>query len=281
MTPQEEALLQRVEGQRREELRLAFEILARIRQEHPGIDDPQQLPPAARAEALAALSAMRRVVDGGGGSIVHTVVSCVLLLVAAGLLWLKPATIYRCAPQAEGQARCVVSQRLLGFVPLSSRAIEGIAGASRGTHRQSSEDRDSNGRTRTTSTTVEDLELTGADGRELLRVSESHLLGASLGDLASKLQVVFSGYSTEPVVCWNTVWPVLLLATPFALIAVSHLSTLLGLWLMNHELIPMGVYRIAFYWAPSVVMLVLFAGAWVFAYLGSNPPAWLVRVLGI
>ena len=131
MTPQEEALLQRVEGQRREELRQAFETLARIRQEHPGIDDPQQLPPAARAEALRALSAMRRVVDGGGSTLI-TIVAWVLLIVASGLLWLKPMALYRCAPQSEGLAQCVVSDRILGVVPLRSRSIQGIAAASVG-----------------------------------------------------------------------------------------------------------------------------------------------------
>jgi hypothetical protein len=279
MTPQEEALLQRVEGKRREELRLAFEVLARIRQEHPGIDDPQQLPPAARAQALAALSAMRRVVDGGGGSMVQTVVSCVLLLVAGGLLWLKPATIYRCVPQGEGLVSCVVSERLLGFIPLKSRTIDGIAGATRGTHRQTSDSQDSKERKRTR--TVEDLALTAADGHELLRASENHLLGASLADLASRLQVILSGYTAEPVVLWNAAWPVLLIATPFALIAVSQLSALLGLWLSNHDIISPALYRVAFYWAPSIVMLLVFAAAWVFAYLGGQPPEWLVRFLGV
>jgi hypothetical protein len=201
-------------------------------------------------------------------------VSLLIVGVSAGLLWLKPATVYRCAPQAPGLARCEISERLLGLVPLRSRAFEGIARVTFGEHTQQSTSLDSQGRTRTTSTDVEELALLDAQARVLWRRSESHLLGASLADLAGELELLVSGESAEPFARWHQPWPVLLITSLFLLLGASHLATRLGLVLIQAGWLPAGAHAIV-YWGPTLALLLLLGAAWGVAWVGADPPAWL------
>lgn len=208
------------------------------------------------------------------------VVSLGLLVVALLLLWLQPTTVYRCAPQGEGSAQCLISERGLGMVPLGERTLVGITQASYRSHTEQSESHGSDGRTRTTRTTVEDLVFLDAQQRELWKASESHLLGASLEDLARRVEGLVSGEDPTPFVLWYVPWPVLLLATPFVLIAASHLPTRVAWSLRSRGLIPNALYQVL-YWTPTLAVGALLVFAWVVAFLGANPPTWLVKVLGL
>ena len=208
------------------------------------------------------------------------VASLGLLVVALLFLWLEPTTVYRCAPRGEGSAQCLISERGLGLVPLAERTLVGITRASYGRHTEQSESRNSDGRTRTTRTTVEDLVFLDAQQRELWKASESHLLGASLEDLARRVEELVSGEDPKPFVRWYVPWPVLLLATPFVLIAASHLPTRVALCLRRRGLIPNPLYQVL-YWTPMLAIGALLPFAWVVAFLGASPPAWLVKGLGL
>jgi hypothetical protein len=228
----------------------------------PSVGTAAAQPPAERA-------------GGRGGIGVQGVVSLVLLAVALAGLWWQPTRVFACAPQAEGLARCDVSRRLLGLVPMGRRTIAGIGHAGYGTRTEVSELRDATtNRRRELATRVEGLLLADAEGRELWSSVESHLLGASLADVASGVEAVLAGESATPFVAWYVPWPLLLLCTLFLLIATSHLGTLASLALHRRGLLG-GVSHGLAYWLPTLVVAGVLAAAWLVALAGADPPRWL------
>jgi hypothetical protein len=279
VTPQEEASLQRVAPKRREELRRAYEDLGRIRDQHPGVDDIDKLQPDDRAEALRTLATIRRLTAGGGVT-PATIMSLVLLAAALAFLWFKPTTVYQCRPQEAGVLTCTISERVFGLVPIRSRTIAGIAHVQYGSHVEQSESRE-NGNVRRSSTTVEAVSFRNASDTELWEESDSHLMGASLKQLAEAAEAR-TGESAEasPFVLWNLPWPILLLATPFLLLPASHLPATFAVWLRNRGLASAAVYQ-ALYWGPTWAVLLLLAVGWGVNALGGQPPSWLVSMLGL
>ena len=209
---------------------------------------------------------------------VTDVASLVLLAVAAAGLWWQPTRVFACAPQAAGLARCDVSTRLLGLVPLGGRTIAGIAHAGYGTRTEISEVRDpTTNRRRVLETRVEGLLLADAAGGELWSSMESHLLGASLAEVASGIESLIGDGAAAPFVAWYVPWPVLLLVTPFLLIATSHLGTSASLALRRRGLLGGVSYGLA-YWLPTLVVAGMLAVAWLVALAGAHPPRWLSSV---
>ena len=206
---------------------------------------------------------------------VTDVASLVLLAVAAAGLWWQPTRVFACAPQAAGLARCDVSTRLLGLVPLGHRTIAGIARAGYGTETAISELRDATtNRPRALETRIEALLLADAEGHELWRSAESHLLGASLDDVAGGIEALTGDETAAPFVAWYVPWPVLLLCSLFLLIATSHLGTSASLALRRRGLLGGVSYGLA-YWLPTLVVAGVLAVAWLVALAGAHPPRWL------
>ena len=200
-------------------------------------------------------------------------VSVLLLAVALGALWLAPTRAFRCTAQPPGQARCEISRRLLGLVPIAKETIPGIARAEVTSWVERSEVQNAGERPRQVSTRVEGLLLADADGDALWRAAESHLAGASLADVAQEVEAVVAGASPDGFVRWSTPWPVLLLATPFLLIATSHLTGRLALALRARGVLAGSAYQLA-YWLPTLLVATLLAVAWLVALAGANPPPW-------
>ncbi|HET9767827.1 MAG TPA: hypothetical protein VFS60_13310 [Thermoanaerobaculia bacterium] len=218
----------------------------------------------------------------GGGALnrigVTDVVSFVLLAVAVAGLWWQPTRVFACAPQSGGLARCEVSARLLGLVPLGHRTIAGIAHAGYGTQTAISELRDATtNRPHQLETRIERLLLADAEGRELWSSVESHLLGASLPDVASGIESLMGDEAAAPFLAWYVPWPVLLLCTLFLLIASSHLGTQASLALRRRGLLVGVSYGVA-YWLPTLLVAGVLAVAWLVALAGANPPRWLSAI---
>lgn len=206
------------------------------------------------------------------------IASLVLLAVAIAGLWWQPTRVFACAPQGDGLARCDMSARLLGLVPLGGRTIAGIAHAGYGTRTEISDVRDpTTNRRRELETRVEGLLLADAESRELWSSVESHLLGASLAEVASGIESLIGNGAAAPFVAWYVPWPVLLLATLFLLVATSHLGTLASLALRRRGLLGGVSYGIA-YWLPTLVVAGVLALAWLVALAGASPPRWLSAI---
>lgn len=272
--PHEQAAIDRASGPERQRLADAASVLDRVRAEYPGASDPQKLPEHVRADALNALRTFRP--RRGFG-----LQAMLLLVLAVGLflLWFKPLRVFRCASQGSERAACVVSERLLGLLPLGQQTVAGIAQAESGEHTSSSESRDDKGRTRTVTTRVEELAFKDQAGRVLWSGEESHLLGATPEQLASELNELIAGEAKGPLVRVQGIWPVLLIGTLFVTIALSALASELGLLLRDRGLIPQTVYMAVFYWGALIVPVLLFGLAWAVALLGAQPPEALVSAL--
>jgi hypothetical protein len=211
------------------------------------------------------------------GPAVTDVASVVLLAIALATLWWSPTHVFRCVAEAGGLARCEVSTRLLGLVPLGHRTVSGIAHAGYGTDVVTSEVRDTTDRRRLITTRVEGLLLSDAAGKDLWWSAESHLLGASLGDVASAIASLLAGESATPFVAWYVPWPPLLLATLFLLIATSHLGTIASLALRRRGWLGGVSYGLA-YWLPTLLVTGVLALAWLVALAGAHPPRWLAGI---
>jgi hypothetical protein len=277
MTPQEEAWIQRVGPKQREELRRAYQDLDAIRGRHPGIDKIDALPPDDRAEALRTLATIRRLTVARGVN-PATIASIALLGVILPLLWFKPTRVYQCRPQEAGVLTCTIAERAFGLVPLRTRTVAGIVHAEYNSHTEQSESME-NGKVRRSSTTVEALSFTDANNAELWAESGSHLLGASLQQLAEAVEARTGEVAqASPFVLWNVSWPILLLATFFLLLPASHLPATFAGWLRDRGLAPAAVYQ-ALYWGPSGGVLLLLVAAWGVGALGGQPPSWLLSML--
>ncbi len=275
--PHEQAAIERASGRQRQRLADAAALLDRVRAEHPGLEDPRQLPAHLRSDVLSALAAFR---PRRGFGVPQ---AALLLVLAAGLagIWFKPLRVFRCAQSAPGRAECLVTERVLGLLPVRQQTVRGIATAEAGSHVTSSESREDKGRTRTVTTRVEELAFKDPEGGVLWSASESHLIGASLETLAVDVAALASEPDAPALVRVNAVWPVLLLGTLFVTIAASALASELGVWLRDRGLIPQALYMLAFYWGALLVPVALFGFAWLLAFLGGGPPAALVGALGL
>ena len=205
---------------------------------------------------------------------VTDVVSFVLFAVGIAGLWWQPTRVFACAPQPGGVARCDVSARLLGLVPLRHRTVAGIAHAGYETRSETTELREPSNRTRQVTARVEGLVLSDVDGHALWSSSERHLLGASLADVATGIESLIGEGAAPPFVAWYVPWPVLLLCTLFLLIATSHLGTSASLALHRRGLLGGVSYGLA-YWLPTLVVAGVLGVAWLVALAGANPPRWL------
>jgi hypothetical protein len=273
--PHEQAAIDRAQGKKRERLSEAAAVLDRVRAQHPGVNDLQQLPPDVRNEALRALAEFR---PGGSAFGTPELALLLLLVVGLGLTWFKPVRAFRCATQGGGLARCAISERLFGLIPVRTQDVPDIAKAST-SHRTTTSESREGGRTRTTTTHIYDLSFVDAQGRELWSASESHLLGASLDQVGANVEQVASGELSGEIARVQAVWPALLAGTLFVTIAASALGSKLGLELRNRGSIPQALYQFVFYWGTLLVPVALYGAAWVLALLGKDPPAFLLPLL--
>jgi len=272
----EQAAIDTAQGARKEQLMEAALVLDRVRAEYPGVDNPHELPGPIRREALAAVAAFR----GRGSSVLPTlVVSLLMLFAGSAALVLSPLRVFRCDPTGKGLAACVVSERALGLVTLREQKLEGIASAEAGSRVETSETRDSQGRVRSThSTTVEQLVLKDASGHTLWQTTGSHFLGASFEDMSRDVTGLLSAGPGAPFSRTHEAWPPLLFGTLFVTIGLSSSISSLGLALRNRGFISPALHS-KFYSVPLLLAALVCAVGWVFAFLGSDPPSWMVSAL--
>ena len=275
--PQQQAAIDAAVGSRRDRLVKAAAILDRVRAEHPGTDNFNDLPPELRDAAVEALYAFRPPTGFGG--------SGVALLLFLGLCvsaqWFKPVRMFRCAPQASGLAQCVVADRMFGMVPRADRVVAGIAKTDVESSVEGGETRESNGRTTTWSTPVEKLSLFDPDDRELWSASEDYWIGASPAEVGADIRALTSGARHEPVVRIQAYWPALFFSSLGVMLFFRALVSQIGMALRDRGLIRQATYRRAFFWGGLLLSLALCALEWGLALLGRDPPALVVRLVGL
>ena len=274
--PHERAAIDRAQGKKRARLEEAAAVLDRVRASHPGVDNLQQLPAEVRAEALRAL---REFHPGMAAFGLAEAAMLLMLAVALGLMWFKPVRVFRCEAQGAGLARCVVTERMFGLIPVRQTSVDGIASTSTSQRSSTSESRDDDGVTRTRTTRISELTFAGADGGELWSASESHLLGARLEQIATEVDELKSGEKAGRIVRVQGIWPVLLASSLFLTFTMSPLGSKLGLELRNRGVIPESAYKALFYWGTLFFPLLLSGIAWGLVLLGKNPPAALAALL--
>jgi hypothetical protein len=273
--PHEQAAINAAQGARKERLIEAALVLDRIRAEYPGLDNADQLPGPVRREALAAVAAFR-----GRGSFDPSVFAAVLMLVVgSAALLLSPLRVFRCEPGGQGLVTCRVSELVLGLWTLREEKVPGIAAAEAGSHLETSESRDSQGRTRTTTTRVTELVFKDAHGSTLWRTSGSHFLGAPLEGVSEEVSALLSEERAAPFVRAHEAWPPLLLGSLFVIIGLSTAGSSLGLALRNRGFIGPTLYTVAFYWGPLLLAALVCAAGWAIAFVGNDPPAMVIDAL--
>jgi hypothetical protein len=139
--PHEQAAIERAQGRHRERLAEAAAVLDQLRATYPGVD-MQQLPPDVRRDAFQALRAFHPSMRAFG---IAELMLLLMLTVALALMWFKPVRVFRCESQGTGLARCVVTERLFGLVPLRQSTVLGIADASTSQSSSTNQSRDSDG----------------------------------------------------------------------------------------------------------------------------------------
>ena len=202
------------------------------------------------------------------------------LAIALGAQWLKPVRMFRCAPQAPGLAQCLVADRMLGVVRRRDQVVSGIA-SSNAKSSEISLGRDRQGQVTSTATRVEEIALYAADGTNLWSVSEENLIGASLEQVDADVKAIVAGERKRPALRIQAFWPVLLLSTFFLLFSLNPLIEWVGAVLRDWDVIPYGVYRIAFLWGGFLLTLALSTVGWILVLLGSDPPALMARLVGL
>ena len=273
--PQQQAAIDAAVGSRRDRLVKAAAILDRVRAEHPGTDNFNDLPPELRDPAIG--GALRV-----PASHPLRLRSGVALLLCLGLCvsaqWFKPVRMFRCAPQASGLAQCVVADRIFGVVPRADRLVAGIAKTDVESSVEGGETHESNGRT----TPVEKLSLFDPDDRELWSsASQDYWIGASPAEVGADIQAITSGARHEPVVRIQAFWPALFFSSLGVMLFFRALVSQIGMALRDRGLIRQATYRRAFFWGGLLLSLALCALEWGVALLGRDPPALVVRLVGL
>ena len=277
MRPEDEALLARVPARRREAVKAALEELQQIRQEWAGTTD-EKLPSEVRERGLAAALVVRRATQSPV-SVGTLAVGLLLTAISIGLAIFQPVTFYTFSTAGEGNVRCLVRERALGLVPVRSEEVRGIVSATGERWRESRRETDSNGHQRSVSTTVQTLTLKDATGRSLHERRMEYILGASLPDVAQRVESIALGRQPAHFVRWATVWPAHLAATLFGLVGFAMLWSVLAdalSWLsfslrwLNGRFLTNGLHALVF---------AALLAAWGIAAVGGNPPDWLVTTL--
>jgi hypothetical protein len=274
--PHEQVAIDAASGRRRNRLIAAAAVLDRMRAEHPGVDDFRDLPPGMRNAVRPALRAFRPAAGFG----LHELGIAAFLAVGLIAAWVKPVRVFRCAPQAAGLAQCLVSERVFGVFPVREQAVAGIAKAQTSSYDVTSESQE-DGRTTTSTTRLEELVLLDASENRLWSAAEQRMLGASAEQLGTDLTAVVSGQRTGPLLRIQVCWPVLLITCFFVLISFGPLVSQIGLALHDRGLIPYGMHRWIFGRGAFLLSVALCSVPWGMALLGSDPPALLVRLVGL
>jgi len=113
----------------------------------------------------------------------------------------------------------------------------------------------------------------------LWRTSGSHFLGAALESVSRDVDALLSGEQAAPFVRAHEAWPPLLLGTLFVTIGLSTAGSSLGLALRNRGFLGPSLYTVGFYWGPLLLAALLCAAGWAIAFVGSDPPAFVVSAL--
>jgi hypothetical protein len=245
-------------------LRAAFEEMARLRKEFPGMTEAD-LPPEARDRFSAAARAIR----AGNRSVGPLIAVMVLLVVGAGAAFVAPVTCYSCGAVKEASVSCAVTERPLGFVARRTHLLRAVASASGSARAQSEQSTDSSGKRSTVKFTVQDLRIADAAGATLHETSQSYLLGTGLPSLAERIDGLARGASRAPIVACVVPWPPLLLATLFGAIGLATLVS---------QARPYWVPR-PIEWLLDVAILVVALTPWAIVLLGTALPGWLVELL--
>jgi len=275
--PREQDAIDAAVGSRRDRLVKAAAILDRVRTEHAGTDNIQDLPAELRDAVVEAVHAFRPAAGFG----FREVALLLFLGIGVGAQWLKPVRMFRCAPQASGLAQCAVADRMFGVVPRADRVVAGIAKTKVEYSVKGGVTRESDGRTTTWTTDVEKLSLFGPDDRELWSASEDHVIGASPAELGADINAIASGARNEPVVRIQAFWPVLFFSSFCVVFVFGPIVSHIGKALRDRGLIPQAMYRLVFKWSGLLLSLALCGLAWGLALLGSDPPALVARLVGL
>jgi hypothetical protein len=275
--PEQQAAIDAAAGSRRDRLVKAAAILDRVLAEHPGTDDLSELPDELRDAAVEAAHAFQPAAGYG--------FSEVLLLVLLGAClsgqWFRPMRIVRCDVQAPGLAQCVVADRLFGVFPRADRVVAGIASTDIAYSVEGGQTQESNGHTTTWTAGVQNLSLLDPDGRVLWSASEDYWLGPSPGELGADIRDLASGSRHGPVLRIQTYWPTLFLSSFGVVFFFGPLVVKTGQALRDRGLIRQATYRRAFKWSGLLLSLALCTLAWGLALLGSDPPAFVGRLVGL
>ena len=272
--PQEQAAIDAAVGSRRDRLVKAAAILDRVRAEHPGLDNYNDLPDELRDPAIEALYAFRPATRFG----FHGVALLLCLGLCVSAQWFKPVRVFRCAPQGSGLAQCVVADRIFGVVPRADRLVAGIAKTDVESSTEGGVTNEATGRT----TPVEKLSLLDAEGRELWSsASLDYWIGEPPAEVGADIQAITSGARHEPVVRIQAFWPALLASSLGVMLFFRALVSLIGMALRDRGLIGQAMYRRAFFWGGLLLSLALCALEWGVALLGSDPPALVVGLVGL
>jgi hypothetical protein len=274
--PHEQAAIDAADGRRREKLIEAAALLDRIRAENPGVEYVHDFPADVKDAVLQAVRALRPRTRFG----FRELVVIAFLAISLGAQWLKPVRMFRCAPQAPGLAQCLVADRMLGVVRRRDQVVSGIA-SSNAKSAEISLERDRQGQITSTATRAEEIALYAADGTNLWSASEESLIGASLEQVDADVKAIVAGERKRPALRIQAFWPVLLLSTFLLLFSLNPLIEWVGAVLRDWDVIPYGVYRIAFLWGGFLLTLALSTVGWILVLLGSDPPALMARLVGL
>jgi hypothetical protein len=128
---------------------------------------------------------------------------------------------------------------------------------------------------------VEKLSLLDPDGRELWSATEDYWIGASPEEVGADIGALASGARNEPVVRFQAYWPGLFFSSLGVMLFFRALVTQMGMALRDRGLIRQATYRRAFAWGGLLLSLALCGLEWGVALLGRDPPALLVRLVGL
>jgi hypothetical protein len=271
----EQAAIDRARGRRRERLIKAAALLDRVRAENPGVENIPDFPAEVRPAVRDAARAFRY--DSRFGF--SEVVLVLLLGAAVGGAYVMPVRAFRCEPQGEGLARCTVSERVFGLFPRDRRTIGGIAKADSSSSTHTAETHEGNGRISTSRISEESLSLFDARDQVLWSATEQRLLGASFAQLEQDIDALRSGAATQPLVRIQVCWPILMVTSLFTIAFFNTLFRHIGLALRDHELIGASLYELVFPRLGLLLPLLVCSFAWLAAFLGNDPPAFISALL--
>jgi hypothetical protein len=280
MRPEDEALLARVPGRRREAVRTALEELERMRGEWAGTPD-QKLPPDVRKRGTEAALVVKRATQPPV-RMASLAIGLLLTGIGVGLAIYEPVYFYAFSATGEGSVHCLIRERPLGIVPRSVEEVSEVVSASGTVAHESQEETDSSGRSHTVRKTVQTFALRNAEGRTLHEQRLEYVLGANTSDMARRVEVLVREGKPASLVRWATVWPAQLGATLFGFVGLAMLWSVFTDAIAWLSFAPLRWLSTT--WLTNFVHALVFATvavAWGVAAVGGNPPDWLVTALAV